>query len=303
MKTKYLDWTELMLRVLPSVAKEPCFALRGGTAINFFLRDMPRLSVDIDLVYVPIEVRKQSLEHIGEALKHIRDVVKWTLRGVSVREEFMEGTLYKLFVQSPRGTVKIEPNLTFRGTVYPTEERTLCVRAQERFGFSIKMPIVSVPDLFGGKICAALDRQHPRDLYDIKSLLENEGLTPEIRKAFVVYWVSHDRPMHELIEPIHKDFKRFFENEFADMTNEPIKYEDLIETREKLIELLKCELSDEERRFVVSVKEGNPKWSLLGIEGLEKLPAIQWKLQNIAKMEPKKHQEHLRKLKEKLGLE
>ena len=176
------------------------------------------------------------------------------------------------------------------------------MRARERFGLSVTISILSLPDLFGGKICAALDRQHPRDIFDVKLLLEDEGLTPEIRKAFVVYWVSHDRPMHELIDPPRRDMRRLFEGELRDMTDDPVAYEDLVEAREKLIRLLKQDLTVDERRFVVSIKEGQPRWELLGIEGLDKLPAIQWKLLNIRKMEPKKHQEHLHNLKEKLGL-
>ncbi len=65
--TIYYQRAELLLRVLPAIATESCFALKGGTAINFFIRDLPRLSVDIDLTYLPIESREQTLLHISEA--------------------------------------------------------------------------------------------------------------------------------------------------------------------------------------------------------------------------------------------
>jgi predicted nucleic acid-binding OB-fold protein len=147
-----------------------------------------------------------------------------------------------------------------------------------------------------------LDRQHPRDLFDVRILLEKEGITSEIRKAFVVYLASHDRPIHELLDPTRKDIRGIYEGEFAGMTVEKIEYEDLIAAREELIATVRKELTEEERAFLISLKEGSPKWSLLGLEGIERLPAIQWKLMNIQKMRKKKHAEYLEKLKRILGL-
>jgi hypothetical protein len=66
----------LLIRVLPHVATETCFALKGGTAINLFVRDLPRLSVDIDLVYLPIENRETSLIGIRSALSRIAQKVR-----------------------------------------------------------------------------------------------------------------------------------------------------------------------------------------------------------------------------------
>ena len=51
---KYSDQVALLMSVIPAVAEESCFALKGGTAINLFIRDLPRLSVDIDLTYLPV---------------------------------------------------------------------------------------------------------------------------------------------------------------------------------------------------------------------------------------------------------
>ena len=80
----YKKQVELLLAVLPEVAKEPCFALHGGTAINLFVRDLPRLSVDIDLTYVPIEDRETSLRKIGEALERIKKGIERVIPGVRV---------------------------------------------------------------------------------------------------------------------------------------------------------------------------------------------------------------------------
>lgn len=133
-------------------------------------------------------------------------------------------------------------------------------------------------------------------------LLANEGITDEIRKAFVVYLASHDRPISELLDPTRKDIRRIYESEFAGMTVEEVKYEALITAREALIGTLMRELTDAEKTFLVSLKEGRPKWSEIGIEGIEKLPAIQWKLMNIQKIGEAKRTESLERLKRKLGL-
>jgi hypothetical protein len=170
------------------------------------------------------------------------------------------------------------------------------------FELSVTAQTLSVADLYGGKLCAALDRQHPRDLFDVMVLLENEGITEHIRKAFVVYLASHDRPINELLDPTRKDIRRVYESEFAGMTIKGVGYEDLIGARETLIQTLKEELTEGEKAFLVSLKKGQPDWNALAIQGIEKLPALQWKLMNIEKMSDRKRADSLEKLKRKLGL-
>lgn len=293
-----------MVRVLPYVAAEKCFGLKGGTAINLFLRDMPRLSVDIDLAYLPIESRDVSLKNIHVALKRISEVIKKFMPNARVQEGHAAGTkrISKLFVSYQGVQIKIEPNEVIRGTVYPCEERDLTPKAEKLFELSVSVTALSLTDLFGGKLCAALDRQHPRDLFDVKLLLENEGITDGIRKACVVYLASHDRPIHELIDPNRQDIRSIYENKFSGMTVVPVRYEDLIEARETLISTLKKDFSPSEKQFLLSLKQGEPRWELLGIEGVENLPAIQWKLMNVRKMEKKKREVALENLKKKLEI-
>lgn len=294
-----------MLRAMPHVAAEGCFALKGGTAINLFVREMPRLSVDIDLTYLPIEEpRVTALQQISEALGRIATGIKKAIPGAKIQETPARepDRIIKLIVAAGQTRIKIEPNEVIRGSVFAVEERELSQRAEEAFELSVTARTLAVADLYGGKLCAALDRQHPRDLFDVKILLENEGITDEIRKAFVVYLASHDRPINELLDPTRKDIRRIYESEFAGMTAEEVKYEELIAAREALIGTLMKELTDAEKTFLVSLKEGQPKWSAIGIEGIEKLPAIQWKLMNIQKIGEKKRAESLDRLKRKLGL-
>src|ERR1039457_4548409 len=65
-----------LIKILPHVAAEDCFALKGGTAINLFVRDMPRLSVDIDLTYLPVEERQATLANVDAALRRIAERVR-----------------------------------------------------------------------------------------------------------------------------------------------------------------------------------------------------------------------------------
>jgi predicted nucleotidyltransferase component of viral defense system len=300
----FFKQADLMLRVLPHVAPEKDLVLKGGTAINFFVRDLPRLSVDIDLTYLPLESRETSLEKIGASLKRIGESVKRAIPGVQVRPSYVgkDQRISKLFIREREWQIKIEPNEVLRGALHPAEVRNLCKQAEKSFERSLSIRTLSIADLYGGKLCAALDRQHPRDFFDVKILLEAEGITEAIRKAFIVYLASSDRPMHELIDPIYKNFRQLFETEFLGMALVPVRYEELKDVRERLISKIKKELTPQERKFLLSLKEGKPEWSLLGLEGVEKLPAIQWKLANIQKMNTRKHAEMLAKLRKVLDL-
>ncbi|MEK6699202.1 MAG: nucleotidyl transferase AbiEii/AbiGii toxin family protein [Nitrospirota bacterium] len=304
-KSPYFEQALLMLRVIPQVTAEECFALKGGTAINLFLRDMPRLSIDIDLAYLPLdEERDKALANIGKALTRIAAAIKKAMPGIKIQESRAHGSklISKLVVENGSTRIIIEPNEVIRGAVWAPVERELTKRAEETFELSVTARSLSTADLYGGKICAALDRQHPRDLFDIKVLLDNEGITDKIRKTFVVYLASHDRPMSELLDPARKDVRQTYESEFAGLTAEDIRYEDLVAARETLIKTLRRDLTAAEKGFLVALKEGQPKWDLLGLKGIEKLPAIQWKLMNIRKMKKEKHAAAIEKLKAKLGL-
>jgi predicted nucleotidyltransferase component of viral defense system len=292
-----------MMRVMPFIEKETCVALKGGTAINFFLRDMPRLSVDIDLVYLPLQPRDESLAKISEALVRIAASIQNAQKNIRVQEKRVDGgkRVAKLFVKSDGIQVKVEPNEVIRGSVFKFEERNVSPAVEENFELSATMQVLSLADIYGGKLCAALDRQHPRDMFDVKILLENEGITSEIRKAFVVYLAGHGRPMYELLDPPLKDMRKIYDQEFVGMTTVAVSYEDLVEARQQYMRLLRNGLTAEERQFLISIKVRRPDWSLLGIQGIDKLPSIQWKLANLAKMKVEKHAAYLEKLKHVLN--
>jgi predicted nucleotidyltransferase component of viral defense system len=303
--TRFFKQADLLVQVLPFVHAEARFALKGGTAINFFVRDFPRLSVDIDLVYLPVEDRASSLRGIDAALQRIAARIRQAFSGLQVREQesSAENLIVKLTVRATDGAeIKIEPSTVLRGTLHPAEERTLMPKAVEMFGRSVTMRVVSLPDLFGGKLCAALDRQHPRDLFDVHGLFQHEGLTDDIRRAFVVFLASHDRPMNELLTPNRKDLKQVYADQFSGMTLDPVPLAALEGARERLVTEINAGLTAAEREFLLSLKQMEPKWELLGLPGVERLPGPQWKLYNLRKMDPARRKVAEERLRQKLGL-
>jgi predicted nucleotidyltransferase component of viral defense system len=194
---RYRRQVELLIAAMPFVAAEPDFALKGGTAINLFIRDMPRLSVDIDLTYLPVAGRPESLAAIDAAMKRMANAIRAGLPGTRVIESLnaRERIVTKLTIQRLNAQIKIEVTPVLRGCVFEPEMRNVTARVEETFGFA-RVQVVSFADLYAGKIVAALDRQHPRDLFDIRHPLANEGvirwkqinldkLSPEDRQRLV----------------------------------------------------------------------------------------------------------------------
>lgn len=297
---RYIKQAELLLRVLPIIAREEVFALKGGTAINFFWRDFPRLSVDIDLTYLPVQERELSLIEISDRLVSIETRLQRIFEGIKIERRLIDKMISSIIINWNDALVKIEVNTVIRGTVFPSVDKKLCSKAEEKFELTMSVTTLSFEDLFGGKICAALDRQHPRDLFDIKSLMENEGITPGIVKAFVFYLVSHDRPIVEVLNPNLQDISQVYENEFRGMTSEEVSLEELVGVRNDLIKKMRGSLTDEQKKFILSFKNKNPEWKLSGIEGIENYPSVRWKLINLKQMSTERHAAAYKKLEEYL---
>jgi predicted nucleotidyltransferase component of viral defense system len=296
---QYRRQVALLLRVLPHVAEETCFALKGGTAINLFVRDMPRLSVDIDLTYLPVEPRPQSLAAIDAAMKRIAEAIRRAIQGSTIAMARVEGTVSKLTVRADNVQTKIEVTPVLRGTVYEPETRAVTEAVQDQFGFA-EIQVVSFADLYAGKLVAALDRQHPRDLFDVRDLLANEGITDELRRAFVVYMISHDRPMFEVLRPTLKALDGEYAQGFDGMTEAPVPLEDLSATRDQLIAHIVDGMPQEHQDFLMSFERGEPDWDLLGLPGVADLPAVRWRQLNLDKLTEEKRTALVASLEEAL---
>ncbi|MGN6209411.1 nucleotidyl transferase AbiEii/AbiGii toxin family protein [Asticcacaulis sp.] len=293
-RPQYQDQVKLLLDILPFVAEEPCFALKGGTAINLFEWDLPRLSVDIDLTYVPTQGRDEALATISEALGRLKVRIEDKLKPTRVTlVPQKDGLEAKLHCQRLRTQIKVEVNPVLRGHLLPVRSMACSERVQDMFGRFVETPVISRGELFGGKLCAAMDRQHPRDLFDVKHLLDLEAPLPnDIKLGMIAGLVSHGRPIAELIKPRIKDREQSFTSEFEGMSFEPFTYADHQETFERLSTAVQASLGDADRAFLLSFETGDPDWNLFPFESLQTLAGPQWKLRNLRYLRDTAHQRH-----------
>ena len=290
----YYKQVTLLVQVLPFVSKETCFALKGGTAINLFIHEFPRLSVDIDLAYLPLEVREEALVNVRSALGRITDSINKT-PDIFATTQVNRIDEMRIIVNSDQAQIKIEVSPVARGTLHLPVEMDIVESVEKEFGFAT-VQVVSLSDLYGGKLCAALDRQHPRDLFDIWVLLNNQGIDREIFNGFITYLLSHPRPISEVMNPNWKDITDIYNNEFQGMTFESVSIEELSSIPNEMINALKIQFTQKDYDFLKSFKEGTPDWSLSPSENIQNLPAVKWKLQHIQKMPNQK--QAIRKLEE-----
>lgn len=235
MNADYVRTVQLLLAVAPAVFDTPAFAMKGGTALNLFVQDMPRLSVDIDVVFVPHGLpRPEALDAISAELAAAQARIE-ALGFPAVLRRSKDGTEAKLFVSDGVAEVKVEVNFVFRGTVLQPERRALTPAAQQMFSANVEVPVLSTPELYAGKLVAALDRQHPRDLFDVQLMLASGGWSEDLLDCFVVYLAGHNRPAHEVLFPNEKPLDVVFESEFVGMTSAPVQLGELVTTRQRLL--------------------------------------------------------------------
>jgi predicted nucleotidyltransferase component of viral defense system len=298
---KYRAQVDLLLQILLYVAEEDNLALKGGTAINMFVwDDMPRLSVDIDLTYIPFDDRQTAIANIAASISRLKEVISKAIPGITtIASGVGRDQEEKLLCSFQGAQVKIEINTVMRGTLAPPKVMRLSRTVQQEFRRFVDIKVVSKGELFGGKICAALDRQHPRDLFDIHYLFGKGGITEDIKQGFIAALLSHPRPINEMFHPNFFDQKEVFVKQFQGMAFSPFTYADFEETRTLLVKQINRILTEKDKRFLLSFKSGEPLWELSDTTQLQQLPAVQWKLANIRKLlsdNPAKHVKALEKL-------
>ncbi|MDR0699073.1 MAG: nucleotidyl transferase AbiEii/AbiGii toxin family protein [Tannerella sp.] len=272
----------LLIEILPDIAIENNFALHGGTAINLFHLNMPRFSIDIDLTYIPFsQDRNVDLGNISKSLDAIKKRLKERIPSVRFPDSQRASKELKLICSKLDVTVKIEVNQINRGLIAKPCSKILCSRAQTVFNRFCEIKTVSVGQLWGGKINAALDRQHPRDLFDIRNLFNEVGYTDEIKNGFLFFLLCGKRPFHELLNPQKIDQKAVFDSQFTGMTDHPFLYEDYLETRDRLIFEVNRSLTERDRAFLIAFSKGEPVWDNVNYS---MYPAIRWKLLNILEL-------------------
>ena len=214
-----------------------------------------------------------------------------------LRKKRQQVTRYE--VRADGVQIKIEVTPVLRGCVFEPELRAVSAAVEREFGFA-EANVVSFPDLYAGKIVAALDRQHPRDLFDVRDLLAAEGIDDALRQAFIVYLLSHDRPMSEVLAPTRKGIADEFARRFDGMTAEAVSHDELVAVREALIADIVGKMPSAHRRFLVSFERGEPDWALLAVPCAPDLPAVKWRQQNLDKLSATKRAELVARLEEVL---
>lgn len=261
---------------------------------------MPRFSVDIDLTYLHIAdwdtVDNETTAMMLRLRKRLLNA------GINATIMPSEDAARGITAEKDGIGIKIETNFVLTGNLFPTDRRELCDTAQSVLEMYVEINVLALPELYGGKICAAVVRQHPRDLFDTKLLLENEGIDDQTRKSFIVNVISQVRPMSNLLDPDFINIEVDYTSAFKGMALEYVTLDDLLTARKNLLRTLRKGMTAEERSFLLSLQNRTPEWSLLGLSGAHDLPAVKARLQRIQAMKEKGHREETEKLVDCLKL-
>ncbi len=279
---RYTERVKLLVEILPTLAEERRFALKGGTAINLFEHDLPRLSVDIDLTWLAVGDFASDVRDITAALEAIGEQLRSGPLRLQVQTSGTEATgVHRLIASRNRSRVQIETTPVMRGTVHPV--RTMRVRpgVEQNFGFA-EMQVLDFADLYAGKLSAALSRQHPRDLFDIQPLLDEERLDERLWRTFLVYLTCSPKPAAEMLAPQEpRDFEQLFGAHFQGMTAAPVTATNLMDARARLLQRISELLDAPSRAFLESVEREAPDFSLIGLPHAVYLPGVRRKMTNL----------------------
>jgi hypothetical protein len=283
----YIETARLMLLVAPQVFRAPDFAMKGGTALNIFLHDMPRLSVDIDVAFTNHTApRDEALQTIRKELQTLCERLepmglKSTLVGTKDSEDMK--------IRVSRGTVnvKIEVNYNSRGTLLPARSARITESARRVFAADFSVPVLADAELYGGKLVAALDRQHPRDFFDVREMFLKGHFNPGVVDCFVSCLAGHHLTVHDVLFSKDKNFTAIYEEQFVGMTRRPISVAELEQARDDLRAAIGSHLQDHHKQFLLGLVRLEPEWNLMPFPHLRELPALKWKLLNLEKLKRK----------------
>jgi hypothetical protein len=258
--------------------------MKGGTALNIFLHDMPRLSGDIDVVFVDHRTsRDAALSLIQEELRSLAEQLeplgyKSSLLNTNDEDEV------KIVVSRDNVSVKIEVNYNFRGTLLPPRTMRMTESARRTFATDFSIPALAREELYGGKIVAALDRQHPRDFFDVREMFVEGHFDAGVVDCFVCYLAGHNRTIHDVLFSTDKNFSAIYEEQFLGMTARPGSVAELEQARADLRAALSTHLQTRHKQFLLGFVRLEPEWNLMPFPHLRELPALKWKLLNLEKL-------------------
>lgn len=293
----YIDTVRLMLRVAPMVFDHPGFALKGGTAINLYIDQMRRLSVDLDVVYLDGTAdRASALRGISQMLSAVS--TRALEQGLDVQRLRQPSDPETVIVISDGFVrVKVEVNTVFRGSVYQPSLRDLCDTAARIFEVSVPLTLLDTSEVYAGKFLAALDRQHPRDLFDLWRFRQNSSIDNRLMDAFVLYLCGHSRPPHEILDGRDRDLSSDYERGFLGMLEEPVPSLQELQTTRAWARVVVLEsLNAAQRTFLgdfFGLREVDDEFVEVKLAGL---PALEWKRRNLRIFRDNKPDEFARQL-------
>lgn len=271
--------------------------MKGGTALNFFWFDYPRLSVDLDLVYLPVSSRQTFLAETDHALQRIAARIRQTDPSMTVNftRHPHSNTISKLHCRQHNVEAKVEVALGQRQHVFPTVTGEFQPATVADLGPATTL-LLSFPETCAGKCHAVLDRLHPRDLFDARTILNEADLTPKVRTAFIVDMLGQGKPIGEMLSPRLKVHGQDAWNSLGRLLPTPVDRQDLFQALADLKHQLVQHMPSHHRDFLQSFIRGHPDWSLLEIPSVRDFPAVRWRMQNLALVSPTRRQLLLDKL-------
>ena len=296
-KEAYKEQVELLMTVMGIMDWDGCFALKGGTALNFFYAEMPRLSVDIDLVYLPVNSRQEALREIRATLREYQKKFLGLGFSAIMTKGGEDHSVPKLVIARGEVAIKIEPNTIIRGSFYPVTKRSLMPGVSRLFGQELEVACLERRELLAGKLVAMLDRQHPRDIFDMMCFMEEQPSLEILRDPLMGYLLQAGCSFSEVLNPNLKNIEEVFHSSFQGMTRKTVALQDLVKCRATIIKKLPAILGCEFEEFLISLLERKPKWKLLPYKNIEDYPGIRWKVLNINKMSAEKVRKELQSIK------
>lgn len=299
---RYTDRVQLLVDILPTLVREPEFALKGGTAINLFEHDLPRLSMDIDLTWLPARDFDTDARDIAAALERLAQALSAPPLRLQVRSSTAGDarTTTRLIASRGRARVQIETTPVMRGAVHPVRRKDVQPGVERHFG-SASVQLLDFADLYAGKLAAALSRQHPRDLFDVARLLDRDGVDERLWRTFLVYLTCSPKPAAEMLAPGEpRDFAAVFASQFRGMSAEATSVDTLLDARSRLLARISELLDAPSCAFLESVEHEAPDFDLIGLPQAAALPGVRRKLQNLARRAPAKREADHQQLTETL---
>lgn len=240
--------------------------------------------MDIDLTWLPMHNFAGDAALVAAALEQLAGMLRGRPLQLQVQSSTGEGTrsVTRLMASRGRARVQIETTPVMRGTVHPVRTMVVRPKVEEAFGFA-SVQALDFSDLYAGKLAAALSRQHPRDLFDVSLLLDDERANDVLWRTFLVYLTCSPKPAWEMLAPrVPADFAATFDVHFRGMTAEPVTAEALLESRERLLARVAGWLNEPSRAFLRSVEDEEPDFGLIGLSHASELPGVRRRLHNLA---------------------